>query len=290
MYIRRKAEDNFVKVYPTPLSRVSISWLAHVEATEDVALEHARNGPEFRVGSRKIPVDGYSDATKTVYQFHGCFYHGCVMCKPKNRDVKQRGRTLNQKFKQTEKITQYIKDCGFTVVEMWECKWRQYARSHTITANPYLYPTEQVYRMSERQVLESIQKGLIFGAAEVDIHVPNHLKHKFEEFPPIFKNTTVSLEHIGNHMRGFLEETGQKFSSRRYLVSSMFGEKMLLITPLLNFYIKLGLVVTKVHQIIEFRPKKCFKRFVDQISNDRRAGDRNSAYKAIAETSKLTGV
>ena len=33
-----------------------------------------------------------------------------------------------------------------------------------------------------------------------------------------------------------------------------------------------GLVVTKVRQVIQFQTKKCFQRFADQVSYDRRAG------------------
>lgn len=25
-------------------------------------------------------VDGFNPRTNTVYEFHGCFYHGCVKC------------------------------------------------------------------------------------------------------------------------------------------------------------------------------------------------------------------
>ena len=55
------------------------------------------------------------------------------------------------------------------------------------------------------------------------------------------------------------------------------------------WYINHGLVITKVHQLIEFNPSSCFKAFADRVSNDRRAGDRDPSLKAIADTSKLIG-
>ena len=33
----------------------------------------------------KVRVDGYDPITKTVYEFHGCEFHGCRKCKPNNR-------------------------------------------------------------------------------------------------------------------------------------------------------------------------------------------------------------
>ena len=61
MFIRRKAEDNFTRQYPHPLSQVSTEWLATVEHTEDIVIQHARNKGEFRVGAKQIPVDGYCE-------------------------------------------------------------------------------------------------------------------------------------------------------------------------------------------------------------------------------------
>jgi hypothetical protein len=36
----------------------------------------------------------------------------------------------------------------------------------------------------------------LFGALEVDLHVPNTMKSKFAEMPPIFKNVEVSRDDI----------------------------------------------------------------------------------------------
>ncbi len=183
----------------------------------------------------------------------------------------------------------YIRSCGFGLVTIWECEWKTFKESHTIH-NRYTYPTEGRYRMGESRLMDHIKNGDIFGAVEVDIQVPESLKPYFEEMPPIFKNTTVSHRDIGDFMQGYLESQDQTFKDTRYLIGSMWGNKILLITPLLKWYLEHGLVVTKVHQVVEFSPKRCFKEFVDQISDDRRAGDRDPNQKVIAETSKLIGI
>lgn len=59
IYIRRKKEENFIKEYPSPMSYIATEWLANIECTENINIQHARNGKEFRVGTKKIPVDGY---------------------------------------------------------------------------------------------------------------------------------------------------------------------------------------------------------------------------------------
>ncbi|NRB82076.1 MAG: hypothetical protein HRU38_26065 [Saccharospirillaceae bacterium] len=143
--------------------------------------------------------------------------------------------------------------------------------------------------MTETEILEHIESGQLFGAVEVDLHVPPHLKEHFQEMPPIFKNITVTVDDIGDYMRDFLKQANRTFKDTKYLIGSMFASKILLITPLLKWYMAHGLVVTKIHQIIEFSPKKAFENFANEVSDDRRAGDKDPDYQAIADTSKLIG-
>ncbi len=58
-YIRRRAQNNFIREYPGPVSFVATEWLSDLEHEEGINIKHARNGGEFRVGPRQIPVDGY---------------------------------------------------------------------------------------------------------------------------------------------------------------------------------------------------------------------------------------
>ena len=184
---------------------------------------------------------------------------------------KRRWKTMNEKRQHTEDINLYLKDEGYNVVEIWSCEWRAQRKTISYT-NKYLYPTESKFRMTEKQILQNIMDGKIFGAIEVDIEVPTNLWEHFKELTPIFKNTIVTSADIGEHMQEYLESTKSTFHPQRYLIGSMWGKKILLITPLLKWYLEHGLKVTKIYQVIEFSPKKCFKKFADQISNDRRAG------------------
>jgi hypothetical protein len=143
--------------------------------------------------------------------------------------------------------------------------------------------------MSESIILNSVKEGKIFGALEVDIHVPDSLKAHFEEMTPIFKNVVVKRADIGKFMENYLTSAGKNFKDTRYLIGSMFAVKVLMITPLLVWYLEHGLEVTRVYQVIEFDPSRCFKKFTENITNDRRAGDRDPSLKAIADTSKLIG-
>ena len=60
--------------------------------------------------------------------------------------------------------------------------------------------------MNEQQILEAIEEGTLFGLIECDIKVPEQLKDYFSEMTPIFKNTEVSLEDIGETMKKYAEK------------------------------------------------------------------------------------
>ena len=69
--------------YPeTRCSFIAIKWLEWEAKQRGIHIHHARCG---HGGERKIlgaRVDGYHPETKTIFQYHGCFWHGCKQCYP----------------------------------------------------------------------------------------------------------------------------------------------------------------------------------------------------------------
>jgi hypothetical protein len=126
----------------------------------------------------------------------------------------------------------------------------------------------------------------LFGFIECDLETPDDLKEKFGEFPPIFKNTKIDDKKIGTYMRK-LRKTLKKEGTTK-LIQSYFGEKIMIYTPLLKWYLKHGLVVTKVHSVIYAKKNKPFNDFAESVSNARRKGD-DAKYSMIAEMMKLVG-
>ena len=174
---------------------------------------------------------------------------------------------------------------------MYECQWREMKRTNRelrrFIATEVRGTLDKVKIMSPERILSEVRNERLFGCVEVDIRVPEHLKEKFSEMCPIFKNTNISREDIGEFMKAYTEEHGIMAQPRRSLIGSMAGDKILLVTPLLNWYLEHGLEVTKVHQVIEFTPKPCFKSFGDAVSDARRAGDADPNKAIIADTMKL---
>ena len=62
---------------------------------------------------------------------------------------------------------------------------------------------------------------------------------------------------------------------------------MLVTTPLLKWHLEHGMVVTKIYQVVEFTPQRCFRDFVKEVSDGRRLGDADPDKAIIADTKKL---
>ena len=170
---------------------------------------------------------------------------------------------------------QYIQEKVFNVIEMWECDWwRMYKTTNTVKQH---IREHFPYRRSlaAEQLLEEIKKGKLFGYVQCDIEVPENLRSTFVNFPPIFKNTLVSKSDIGDLMKTCAEEERFMSQSRKMLISTFTVQNGTLITPLLLFYLQLGLVCTKIPRFVEYTPKKCFNSFVQSAVDARRQGDEN---------------
>jgi hypothetical protein len=64
----------------------------------------------------------------------------------------------------------------------------------------------------------------------------------------LFKNVDVSRDDIGDHMRQYAVDHDIMSQPRKSLVGSMFGEKIMVISPFLKWYVEHGLKMT------HFRP------------------------------------
>ena len=275
-YVRRREENGFRPQQAQPYGQMAIQWLTRESDRTGCTYRHQGNGREKRVG--KLLVDGWCAKTRTAYQFHGCYFHGCPKCYDHEETNTLNGKTMGTLLADTKKHTTYLRR-HVKVVEMWECDWKR-------ERDP---PPRQKWKMTQNEILTAVIDGTLFGMIECDVRVPDNLREYFAEMQPIFKNTTVTRDDIGSFMQQYAEEHDIMSTPRRMLVGSYRGEKILLATPLLRWYLAHGLVVDRVYQIIEYEPKPCFQNFGDSVSAARRAGDADPDKSIIADTMKLLG-
>ena len=112
-----------------PHSLAALEWLTYLNRKPNVSISHARNGGEHVIlqGAKTYYVDGYDANTHTVYEFNGCFWHGCPRCFP-DRD-KTRHKMCDQTMRDAYEATILKQDAlfaeGYNVIAMWECEWTQ---------------------------------------------------------------------------------------------------------------------------------------------------------------------
>jgi hypothetical protein len=72
-------------------------------------------------------LDGYSTNGNKVFQFHGCFWHGCPKCTNPNAIHPQRNLPFGVIYQKTlegaTEIKQLYKEQNY--YEIWECDWKQ---------------------------------------------------------------------------------------------------------------------------------------------------------------------
>ncbi|KAL9961203.1 hypothetical protein ACROYT_G030104 [Oculina patagonica] len=290
-FTRRRGETDFKRESSV---RMATGWLEWEAKQRGIYIRHELNSTEKRIGERRLPVDGFHGPTKSVFQFHGCYWHGhdCNLNEGKEFNEKRK-KAMSELREETEANSKYIEEQGYNLVQIWECQWLKMTRTslaiHQFLQSKFHRPLDSYVNPSQKQILSAIRKNYLFGVVECDIHVPDHLKPKFNEMCPIFKNTEVERKDIGEYMRAFAEEHNIMPRPRKTLIGSFYGEKILLATPLLKWYLEHGLEVTRIYQVIQYTPVPCFKPFGEAVSDARRDGDANPDKAIIADTMKLVG-
>jgi G:T-mismatch repair DNA endonuclease (very short patch repair protein) len=159
-------DTNYAKV--TSHSQISQMWLAWMNEPErmDGKIQHARNGGEYELPNpnpptlaadgtvRKRPpykVDGFCEETKTVYEFHGCYYHACPKCyglqihtkdlyknipmldgkkNIKRHFIGGRAETWQIRYENTKSREQEIRDMGYKLEVIWECDFKEQMKTN----------------------------------------------------------------------------------------------------------------------------------------------------------------
>ena len=211
-YMRRREENKFRPQQAQPYGQMAVQWINCESNRTGCTIRHQANGREKRIG--KLLVDGWCAETRTVYQFHGCFWHGCPKCFDQNETNSVNDKTMAALLKKTRCNTAYLR-CHVKVVDMWECEWKS-------VRDP---PPRQKWNMTQQQIITAVVDGTLFGMVECDIHLPEHLQDHFAEMQPVFKNVTVTRDDIGPFMRQYAEENDIMSTPRRMLIVAIVAKR-----------------------------------------------------------------
>ena len=76
--------------------------------------------------TKPVFVDGFHEASNTVYEFFGCNFYRCILCHSTRRDQTRYchpDRTIAEVYEATLKKVAELKAAGYNVVEKWECQY-----------------------------------------------------------------------------------------------------------------------------------------------------------------------
>ena len=136
-------------------------------------------------------------------------------------------------------------------------------------------------KLSEYQLLNKIQNEEIFGFLLADFDCPQWLRKKCELYPLIFKKAFISREDTGEIMCEYLTKNGLMKNPSYQLITSHFGNDLLVGSPLVKFYLDMGVKVTNCKLFIEYDKSTDFSNIVKKACDMR--------YKATNHEEKIIG-
>ena len=200
-------------------------------------------------------VDGFCAHCDTVFKAMGCYFHFCP-CQESRASLSEEEMQRGIRKREHDELRRdYLRNKGYNVGNVWKGKWwegvkeEENVRNHVMKNFPIKLP------MKQESLLAKIRDGKMFGYVQCDLEVPDGVKYKFSNFPLIFKNFNASRADIGDYMREYGIEINLLKQPQRMLISSFKLENGIIITPLLNFFLRLGLKCTKFIDWYNTHPK-----------------------------------
>ena len=73
--------------------------------------------------NKRCSVDGFDLQTNTIFQYHGCYWHGCPNCFPNRLKTNRKKKTYQECYALTNKLKKECIELDYNYIELWECKW-----------------------------------------------------------------------------------------------------------------------------------------------------------------------
>lgn len=122
------------------------TWLDWIQKSRNITLKR-----EFKIGP--YYADGYEEKSRTVFEFFGCYWHGCPCQHSSSRDNNNIGVvqqfSANQKYSEVKEKIDYYVGKGYKLEYVWECEFKEFKKNNSLIAN-YLTKRYQYYKCVEK--------------------------------------------------------------------------------------------------------------------------------------------
>ena len=144
------------------------------------------------------------------------------------------------------------------------------------------------YSGTEETILRGIRNTELFGFVICDVSTPPHVLEQILpiNFPPIIIRGDITESHLSDYMAKRVKDRSYKLPQTT-LIQVYNAKQVLLFTPLVRFYMELGLEISNVTRFIQYQPSVVLEEFVSLITDGRiqtkKDGNEGleSAYKVI---------
>jgi len=112
-------------------SKLAREWISYLLVSKPSLQHELSEEGEYHIPNTRYHADAYDNKTKTIYEFHGDFWHG----NPVNKKPEEINPVCNKTFGELNKKTKdkenIIKKNGYNYVCIWEDEWINF--KHTIS-------------------------------------------------------------------------------------------------------------------------------------------------------------
>ena len=107
------------------------------------------------------------------------------------------------------------------------------------------------------------------GIYEVDIEIPENLHNKFKGFPVCPEIKSIDENNLSDYHKYLNDKLNIKYNEKdKKLILDLLPKKNYKVYyKNLEYYLKLGIKVTKIHKILTFDKKPFLKEYIDLNTN-----------------------
>jgi len=135
--------------------------------------------------------------------------------------------------------------------------------------------------VKRQDLIECILEKKVFGFITCDIHTSLNEREYFKNFAPIIKHTIIEYKDVGEFMQRMIDDTGMNMGKRDCVIDSYYGEGITIIDEYFVWLIEHGAVCTHIEKFVRYAKLPIFKSFVNEITERRIEGDRDSSTEML---------
>ena len=199
----------------TNFSYAACQWIEKQSELIGKHIHHALcgHGGEFSViiSGKKFFVDGYEPKTRTIFQYHGCKWHGCP-CQ------KERNSLDEERYSKTIELQEKMKEQGFKLFSVWACEKPELKKMELEKEfRPFPYFIVYDFEALHKKMDESQTEELVITSRHVPVSVAINDNLTNE---PAF----IVDQDPGNLINSFMEELEKRQIKIAQMVECLYPQ------------------------------------------------------------------